>query len=101
MFNSYQYCIQNHNIDQEVEVCHVKMRKNVHTVKIKQRNTPEGIAKICGLWLLAQDESECAKIDLCEGLGTWRVQTLAKDEQIVGLHHYVQTDDDEESEFWD
>ena len=96
MFDSYQYCIRNYSDDQEVDVCHVKMRKNVQTVKIKQRNTPEGIAKICGLWLLAQDGSECAKIDLCEGLGTWRVQTLARDEQIIGLHHYVHPDQDED-----
>lgn len=101
MFDSYQYCIQNYSDEQEVDVCNVKMRKNVHTIKIKQRNTPEGIAQICGLWLLAQDESECAKIDLCEGLGTWRVQTLAKDEQIIGLHHYVHPNEHEESEFCD
>ena len=100
MFDSYQYSIRNYSDDQEVDVCNVKMRKNVHTVKIKQRNTPEGVAKICGLWLLAQDESDCAKIDLCEGLGTWRVQTLAKDEQIVGLHHYVHSYEDENSDYF-
>ena len=101
MFYSHQYCIQNFPDEAaEEHVCHVKMRKNVHSVKIKQRNTPEGVAKICGIWLLAQDGSECAKIDLCENLGTWRVQNLKKDEQIVGLYNYVHSSyDDEESDF--
>ena len=60
----------------------------MHTVKIKQRNTLEGVAKICGLWLIDAEGMDCAKIDLCEGLGTWRIQTLDKNEQIIGLHHY-------------
>ena len=82
---------------EEVEL--VKMRKNIHTVKIKQRNTPEGVAKICGLWLLAADNSDCAKIDLCEGLGTWRVQTLEVDEQIIGLHSCIKFDAPEEDSY--
>ena len=75
------------------------MRKNIHTVKIKQRNTPEGVAKICGLWLIASDNSDCAKIDLCEGLGTWRVQTLEVDEQIIGIHSYVNNGASEEDSY--
>ena len=74
-----------------MQVAIIKMRKNVSIVKIKQRNTPEGVAKICGLWLVASDNTDCVKIDLCEGLGTWRIQTLHKDEQIIGLHHYLET----------
>ena len=58
-------------------------------MKIKQRNTPEGVAKICGFWLLGVDGSDCVKVDLCEGHGTWRVQILEDKEQIVGLHHYI------------
>jgi len=65
-------------LNDKMMVQYVKMRKNVHTVKIKQRNSPEGVAKICGIWLLASDGTNCAKIDLCEGLGSWRVQTLQK-----------------------
>jgi len=75
-----------------MEVQYVKMRKNVHTIKIKQRNTPEGVAKICGIWLLASDGTDCARIDLCEGLGSWRAQTLEKEEQIIGLQNYVSTE---------
>ena len=55
----------------------------------------EGIAKICGLQLLAEDGSDLAKIDLCEGLGTWRTQTLQKDEYIIGYHYYIQSDEEE------
>ena len=57
-FESYQVCTKNTEDqvvipEDEMDSCHVKMRKNVHTIKIKQRNTPEGVTKICGLWLLA------------------------------------------------
>lgn len=95
-FESYRYDVRNNseNSITNMEVCHVKMRKNVQTIKIKQRNTPEGVAKICGIWLVAADGTDCAKIDLCEELGSWRVQSLSKEEQIVGLHHYLQQHDD-------
>jgi len=74
--------------------CPVKLRKDVNLIKIKQRNTVEGVSKICGLWLIAADGTELAKIDLCEGQGTWRVQTLHKDEYIIGFHYYVLGDDE-------
>ena len=71
-------------------------RKLIHTVKIKQRNTPEGVSKICGLWFLAEDGADLAKVDLCEGFGQWRVQTLAKHEYIIG-YHYCEASEDENS----
>lgn len=49
---------------------------------------------ICGLWLLADDNSELAKIDLAPNLGQWRVQKLEEDEFVVGLHTYVVADDE-------
>lgn len=70
-------------------VCHVKIQKGIRTVKIKQRNTPEGVSKICGLWFLAEDGSDLAKIDLCEGLGQWRVQCLDPMEKVIGFHYFL------------
>lgn len=49
---------------------------------------------ICGIWLIADNGSDAAKIDLCPGLGQWRAETLAKDERIIGLHSYVLADDE-------
>jgi len=74
------------------------MRKPIRKVRIKQRNTPEGISKICGIWFQDEDDFDLAKIDLCEGGGQWRVQTLAKFEHIIGFHYYVNADDEHESE---
>lgn len=75
-------------------VCHVKQRYRVQTIKIKQRNNTAGISMICGLWLIGEKDEDLAKIDLCPGLGQWRVQTLDKHEHIIGLHSYVLADDE-------
>jgi len=82
-------------------VCHVKQRHPIRTVKIKQRNNPQGISMICGLWLIGEKGYEVAKIDLSPGLGQWRVQPLNKHEHIIGLHSYVQADDENDSEVSD
>ena len=57
------------NDDQDKYICQVMLRKPTKYIKIKQRNTLEGVSKICGLWLVAKDGSDNAKIDLCEGKG--------------------------------
>ena len=75
-------------------ICSVKLRKPTKIIKIKQRNTTNGISKICGLWLVAKDGSDNAKIDLCEGKGQWRIQTLEKAEYIIGFHNYFRADDE-------
>ena len=49
---------------------------------------------ICGLHLIASDGCDAVKIDLCPGLGQWRVQTLDKDEFIIGLHSYIVAEDE-------
>ena len=49
---------------------------------------------ICGLWLIADNGQDAAKIDLCPGLSQWRAESLAKDERIIGLHSYVLADDE-------
>ena len=43
-----------------------------------------------------QDENkkDVARIDLCPGYGTWRIQKLEKNESIVGLHSYIEADDE-------
>ena len=74
--------------EHEDAVCNIKIQKSIRTVKIKQRNTPEGVSKICGLHFQAEDGTDLAKIDLCEGLGTWRVQTIEPNEKIIGFHYY-------------
>ena len=56
---------------------------------------------ICGLWLIGEKGQEVAKIDLSPGLGQWRVQSLNKDEHIIGLHSFVQADDESISEVSD
>jgi len=47
----------------------VKLRQQVKTIKIKQRNTPDGVSKICGLWLQTTAAEDMVKVDLCPGLG--------------------------------
>ena len=49
---------------------------------------------ICGVWLICASGQDAAKIDLCPGLGQWRVQQLGKREHIIGLHSYVLADDE-------
>ena len=75
--------------------CPVVGKLKTQTVKIKQRNTPEGVSMICGLWLLDTEGNDKLKIDLSPGLGSWRVQMLGHDEYIVGYHYYVMGDDEE------
>lgn len=74
----------------------MNQKKPTRVVKIKQRNTPEGVSKICGLQFLAEDGTEMAKIDLCEGLGQWRVQKLEKHEYIIGHRVFTPSEDDDE-----
>ena len=69
--------------------CSLPLRKHLQTIKIKQRNTPEGVSKICGIWLITTDGTDAVKIDLCEGLGSWRTQKIERDEYIIGFHYYV------------
>ena len=38
-------------------------------VKIKQRNTVDGVSKICGLQMLTSKDDMIVSIDLCPGLG--------------------------------
>ena len=64
------------------------------TIKIKQRNTEEGVSKICGLQMLDSTDQMIISIDLCPGLGQWRIQKLATSEYIIGLHSYVVADDE-------
>ena len=49
---------------------------------------------ICGLWLIMKNGADAAKIDLCPGLGQWRIQNLGKDEAIIGMHSYLVADDE-------
>ena len=49
---------------------------------------------ICGLWLISDKGKDAAKIDLCPGLGQWRVQTLLEHEHIIGLHSFIVADDE-------
>ncbi len=49
---------------------------------------------ICGLWFIAANGSDAAKVDLCPGKGQWRVQVLERHEYIIGMHSYVQADDE-------
>ncbi len=49
---------------------------------------------ICGLWLIASNGADAAKIDLCPGMGQWRIQNLHKHEYIIGMHSYVLADDE-------
>ena len=37
---------------------------------------------------------DAAKIDLCPGMGQWRVQHLNQHEAIVGMHSYIVADDE-------
>jgi len=69
-------------------------RQTIQTIKIKQRNTVMGMSMICGLWLISDKGKDTAKIDLCPGLGQWRVQTLQEHERIIGLHSFVVPDDE-------
>ena len=57
-------------------VCPVKKPQKISTIKIKQRNSPEGFSIICGLWLVTKNETDSVKIDLCPGKGQWRIQKL-------------------------
>jgi len=43
---------------------------------------------------LTEDGEDITKIDLCPGRGSWRVQHLAENEYIIGLHSYVVADDE-------
>jgi len=52
------------------------------------------MSMICGLWLISDKGKDTAKIDLCPGLGQWRVQTLQEHERIIGLHSFVVPDDE-------
>ena len=45
-FESFELAASNNG---DSEVCQLKLRKSIATVKIKQRNTTEGVSKICGL----------------------------------------------------
>lgn len=72
----------------------LKLRQEIKIIKIKQRNTPEGISKICGLCLINSQGQDMVNIDLCPNLGQWRVQTLYEGEHIIGLHSYVVADDE-------
>ena len=63
-------------------------------VKIKQRNTVEGVSKICGLQMLTSKGNMIVSIDLCPGLGQWRTQHLDASEFIIGMHAYVMADDE-------
>ena len=76
------------------KTCPVKLRKPITQIRIKQRNSLEGISKVCGIWLLSEDGTDAAKIDLAPGLGTWRYQTVQKTERIIGFHYYVVADDE-------
>ncbi len=49
---------------------------------------------ICGLWLVASNGTDAAKVDLCPGMGQWRIQHLDKHEYIIGMHSYVLADDE-------
>lgn len=49
---------------------------------------------ICGLWMITRDGTDAVKIDLCPGLGQWRVQLLSEREVIIGLHTFVVADDE-------
>ena len=49
---------------------------------------------ICGLWLVMKNGADAAKIDLCPGYGQWRVQPLAEQEVIIGMHSYIVADDE-------
>ena len=49
---------------------------------------------ICGLQIISSDGCDAVKIDLCPGLGQWRVQTLHKNEFIIGLHSYIVAEDE-------
>ncbi len=66
------------------------------TIKIKQRNTDEGVSKICGLQMLDSTDQMILSIDLCPGLGQWRIQKLTASEYIIGLHSYIVADDESE-----
>ena len=37
---------------------------------------------------------DAAKIDLCPGMGQWRVQHLNQHEAIIGMHSYIVADDE-------
>ena len=63
-------------------------------VKIKQRNTVEGVSKICGLEMLSSNGETIVSIDLCPGLGKWRIQHLGPSEFIIGFHTYIPGDDE-------
>ena len=76
---------------------HVKQRQAIQTVRIKQRNNPDGVSQICGLHLIDKVGSDAALIDLCPDLGQWRVQHLEPDEHIIGLHCYNVADDESEA----
>ena len=65
-FEKWGLCACN---EREKLSCAVKLNKPTRLVKIKQRNNLDGVSKICGLWLQAQDGSDNAKIDLCIGKG--------------------------------
>ena len=69
-------------------------RTKPSTIKIKQRNSEEGVSKICGLQMLDSTDQIILSIDLCPGLGQWRIQKLATSEYIIGLHSYVVADDE-------
>lgn len=70
------------------------MNQKIGKIKIKQRNTLEGVSKICGLWFISTAGADIFMIDLSPGLGQWRVQTLNKGERIIGMHSYAIADDE-------
>jgi len=90
-FKSYEMSATEHH---KRLVCPVKLRHGISTVKIKQRNSIEGISMICGLWLICRGGQDAAKIDLCPGLGQWRLQRLNPRESIIGIHSYLVADDE-------